>query len=103
MSWIKYGLSSIVLLAVLVVGLEFAVVNSEPVAVNYFLGSATLPLALVLVAAFTAGVVVTALISLLLIVLPLRWRLGRLQRTLHTQQGELAALRRKLQPDSQQA
>lgn len=95
MSWIKYVLSFLVFLLVLLVGLEFALINSDPVKVNYFTGSVQVPLSAVVVSAFAVGVVLCGLLSLVLAVLPLRWRAGRLQRLLTAAQSELATLRKQ--------
>ncbi len=43
------------LLAIFVVGLAFAVINSNPVRVEYYFGGGELPLALALILAFALG------------------------------------------------
>ena len=82
-------------LVVLFVGVEFAAVNLEPVTIDYFLGSSSWPLAGVLVAAFAAGFLATALVSLG-IILPLRWRTSRLQRLVSDREQEINALRSRM-------
>jgi uncharacterized integral membrane protein len=71
-------------LFVLIVGIELSTVNSDLVTVNYFLGTAALPLSLVVVCAFTAGVLVAVLIGSI-IMLPLRMRVGKLKRAVTDQ------------------
>lgn len=82
----------IIFLIVLVVGVQFSAVNSEPVTVNYLLGTASLPLSFVVVSAFAAGVVVSFIVSLG-IILPLRWRVTRLQRSVSVKDHEIKDLR----------
>lgn len=84
----------IVFLIVLLLGVEFSTVNSDPVTVNYLLGTASWPLALVVVCAFAVGVLVTFLVSLS-VVLPLRWRVMRLQRAVSNKEDELGTLRKR--------
>jgi len=80
----------VILLAILVVGLELAAVNSDPVTVNYLLGSGYWPLSVVIVCAFTAGVLFS-----LIIVLPLRLRLQRLRSAVADQANEIETLRKQ--------
>jgi uncharacterized membrane protein YciS (DUF1049 family) len=91
-------ISIILFLIILLVGVEFSAVNSEPVTVNYVLGTAVLPLSLVVVCAFSLGLLVAAVISLA-IILPLRWRLVRLQHTVSSQEQEIGALQRRSDQD----
>ncbi len=79
-------------LLVLVTGIQFAAVNAAPVAVNYFLGTLSLPLSLVVVCAFAAGVVVTLAVGAFT-VLGLRWRTAGLKREVAARQHELERLR----------
>lgn len=82
----------IVFLIVLVVGVQFSAANSEPVTVNYLLGTTSLPLSLVVVSVFAVGVIVSFIISLG-IILPLRWRMAKLQRSVSTKEHEIKDLR----------
>lgn len=82
----------IVFLVVLVVGVEFSAMNSEPVTVNYLLGTASLPLSFVVVCAFAAGVIISFIFSLG-IILPLRWRAAKLQRAVSVKEHEINDLR----------
>ena len=87
-------ISIIAILIILVVGVEFSAVNSDPVTVNYILGTTAWPLSLVVVCAFSLGALVTAIVGLG-IVLPLRWRVARLQRTVSSRENEIGALLKK--------
>jgi len=57
-------LALIVLLLVVALGLTFSVMNAEPVNLNYYFGSAAIPLALLLVSAVVLGAVLGVLASL---------------------------------------
>lgn len=57
-------LALIVLLLVVALGLTFSVMNAEPVNLNYYFGSAAIPLALLLVGAVVLGAVLGVLASL---------------------------------------
>lgn len=81
-------------LVVLVVGIEFSAVNSAPVTVNYLLGTVSLPLALVVVAAFTVGILVAVAVGTLAMV-PLRLRAASLRREVEARQFEIDRLRAK--------
>ncbi len=59
MFWIKFILIAAILLVVLLLGVEFSTLNTDPVTVKYLLGETVLPLSLVVVCAFAAGVLVT--------------------------------------------
>ena len=89
-------------LIVLVVGIPFSAFNSDPVSVYYFLDSSAWPLSLVLVFAFSLGVLVTTLICLS-VLLPLRWRLSRLQDAVVEQRNEIGALRKRSDQKLRQA
>ncbi len=99
MFWIKVILITIVLLIVLLLGVEFSTLNANPVQVDYLLYKLELPLSLVVVGAFTAGAVVTALIGAF-IVLPLRWRAARLQQAIAGKDQEISLLAKKVGRDA---
>ncbi len=86
-------------LAVLAVGLAFAVINIEPVKVNYYLGSVEMPLALLIVLSIAAGGLLGVLATMGKIV-GARGEAVRLRRSLNGVQKELDALRSAPQPDS---
>ena len=95
MFWIKFVLIAAILLVVLLLGVEFSTLHTEPVTINYLVGTTTLELAWVVVGAFAAGVLVTALVGMF-VVLPLRWRVTRLRRVVSDREQEIGALARKL-------
>jgi len=95
MLWIlKLILGLIVTLVVLVLGVEFFFVNSTPVTVNYILGTTQSPLSWVVVWAFTAGALLTVIFGFF-VVMPLRWRVLRLQSTVDSQKQEIGTLLKK--------
>lgn len=51
----KRLLGLILIFAIVIFGLSFAVINSDPVALNYYIGTIELPLALVLASVFGVG------------------------------------------------
>lgn len=88
----------VLFLIVLVIGVEFSAVNSDLVTVNYFVGRASWPLSFVVVCAFTAGALVTAIIAFGTF-LPLRLRMGRLRRAVNDQEQEIGSLRKRTSQD----
>lgn len=94
MFWIKFVLIAAILLVVLLVGVEFSMLHTQQVAVNYLLGTTTLELAWVVVGAFAAGVVITALVGAF-VVLPLRWQVARLRQAVSGKDQEISLLAKK--------
>lgn len=94
MFWIKFILIAAILLVVLLLGVEFSTLHTDPVTVNYLLGATVLPLSLVVVCAFAAGVLVTALIGVF-VVLPLRWQVAQLRQSISGKEQEINLLIRK--------
>ncbi len=94
MFWIKFVLIAAMLLVVLLLGVEFSTLHTELVTVNYLLGTATLELAWVVVGAFAAGVLVTALVGMF-VVLPLRWQVARLRQVVSSREQEISVLAKK--------
>ena len=92
--FIKFVLIVAILLAVLLLGVEFSTLHADPVTVDYLLGKTQLPLSLVVVCAFAAGVLLTALIGAF-VVLPLRWQVARLRQTVAGKDQEISLLARK--------
>jgi putative membrane protein len=82
-----FGLVALVLLVI--VGLSFAALNSEPVTLNYYLGFVELPLSLIIVATLAFGALLGVLASLVVILRYrtraslLKRRLGHLEADLH--------------------
>ncbi|MCC6134221.1 MAG: LapA family protein [Candidatus Contendobacter sp.] len=95
MFWIKFILIAAILLVVLVLGVEFSTLNTDPVKVNYLIGITTLELAWVIVGAFAAGVVITGLVGIF-VVLPLRWQTARLRQAVASKDQEISLLVRKV-------
>jgi lipopolysaccharide assembly protein A len=94
MFWIKFVLIAAILLVVLLLGVEFSTLHTELVTVNYLLGTTTVELAWVVVGAFAAGVLVTALVGAFVVV-PLRWRVARLRQQVSSREQEISVLARK--------
>ncbi len=86
-------------LVVLVVGLGFAVINIDPVKVNYYLGSVEMPLALLIVLSIAVGGVLGVLATMGKIV-GAKGEAVRLRRSLNGAQKELEKLRSSPQPDT---
>jgi putative membrane protein len=80
-------LGFVFLLALTVVGLSFAVLNSQPVALNYYFGTRDVPLSLVVVCALAGGALAGVLASGAL-VLRLKAQAGQLRRQLRNAQKE---------------
>jgi putative membrane protein len=57
-------LSYLILLVIMLAGLTFASLNSAPVVFNYYLGSKTITLSLLLVFAFGGGIFLGLLVSM---------------------------------------
>jgi putative membrane protein len=56
--------SYIILLVVVILGLTFAMLNAEPVSLNYYAGTRTISLSLLLVLSIGIGVVIGLLLAL---------------------------------------
>ncbi len=80
-------------LAVIVIGLSFAMLNPSPVALDFYFGALTLPLSLWLVIAFALGVFL-GLVVMIGILLRQRWALNRLRRDVDATRQELSELRK---------
>jgi putative membrane protein len=82
----------ILTLLVLVFGLFFGLLNADPVTVNYYFGTSTLPLSLILVFSLLLGAVCGVLAALSHI-FRLRRELNRLRREQRRTDEELSRLR----------
>lgn len=82
----------ILFLLLLALGISFAVQNAEPATLNYYLGSITAPLSLVVVLAFATGAILGVGTSLLLVYAQRR-KVARLQRKLEMCEQEVRNLR----------
>jgi putative membrane protein len=83
----------IVVLLLVGFGLSFALLNAEPVALDYYLGTASLPLSL----ALTLSLVLGAILGLLAasgILIRQRREIARLKRRLGQMEKELSELRK---------
>lgn len=99
MFWIKFVLVALVLLVILLLGVEFSILNADAVSVDYLLGKAQLPLSLLMVGAFATGALVTAAIGMF-VVLPLRWKVARLRQAVTNKDQEITLLMRKAGRDA---
>lgn len=52
-------ISLLLTLIIVVIGVAFTTLNAQPVAVNYFIGTSTLPLAVLMLLAFVVGSLMT--------------------------------------------
>jgi putative membrane protein len=68
-------------LALVVTGLSFAVLNSQPVSLNYYFGNREIPLSMIVVLSLAGGAVAGVLVSTGLI-LRLKAQVGQLKRRL---------------------
>jgi putative membrane protein len=80
-------LGFLLLVILVVLGLSFAVLNSQPVALNFYFGSRDIPLSMIVVVSLAAGAVTGVLFSLGTIV-RLKHRTGSLHRRLRAAQKE---------------
>ncbi len=79
-------------LIILVSGLGFAVINADPVTLNYYLGTVSAPLSLILVAAMTVGAVLGVLATIGMM-LSLKREVSKLRRTVRLKEEEVSNLR----------
>ena len=72
-------LSILILLFALIIGLSFAVLNSETVVVKYYVGNASMPLSVLILGVWVFGILIGLLANFLKI-LKLKWEVRRLSR-----------------------
>lgn len=96
---IKIILMLAILLVVLVLGIEFSTLHAERVTVHYLIGTAVMPLSLLVVCAFATGVALTGLVGAF-VVLPLRWKVVRLRQTVSSKDQEISLLSKKIERDA---
>ena len=77
---------------VLAIGLSVSSLNSHPVDLNYFLGTLTLPMSVVVIAAFALGALCAFILTLVYGV-GMRWRVSRLTREVKARDQEISSLR----------
>ena len=80
-------LGFLLLVILVVLGLSFAVLNSQAVALNYYFGARDIPLSMIVVVSLAAGAVTGVLVSLGTIV-RLKQQTGSLRRRLRTAQRD---------------
>ena len=80
------------LLAIVLLGMVFAISNSESVTINYYLSQLTLPLSLLLVIVFALGCFVGMLASLCLLI-KMKWSQFRLKTKLTTAEKTIENLK----------
>ncbi len=77
---------------VILLGISFAVLNADAVKLDYYFGTTSMALSLVIVIAFAIGVILGIVVSLFLI-LRLKGQNARLRRQIHTTEKEVKNLR----------
>lgn len=82
----------IVLLVILVLGASIGYFNAQPVQFNYLFGATEFPLIAVLIAAFSAGILL-AIAAVSSRLFSMRLELGHLRKQLREAEGELRTLR----------
>lgn len=85
-------LSAILILVVLIFTISFTVINAHEVQINYYLGTSTLPLALLLVLSVALGALLGA-VAVMSMVFRLRWEIAKLRRTAKLTEKEVSNLR----------
>ena len=85
-------LGFLLLLVLVVLGLSFAVLNSEPVALNYYFGYRDIPLSMIVVLSLVAGALIGVLVSLGMI-LRLKRQAAGLRRKLRAAEKDADQLR----------
>jgi putative membrane protein len=78
---LKKIISYIFLLLLLLLGLSFAALNADPIAINYYLGKSEIPLSLLLIYALGIGILL-GLLSTLIPLLKLKKENHSLKKTL---------------------
>lgn len=85
-------ISYFLLLAIILLGISFAVLNPVPVNFNYYVGSRSLPLSLLLVITFVMGCLLGLLVGLCLLI-KVKIKIYRLRQQLKTTEKEIENLR----------
>lgn len=82
----------VIFIAVFILGAGFSAINTSPVAINFYLGTVTLPLAVLIVLAILVGAVLSAT-ALSVSALRLRYENRRLNKKLSVSEQEINSLR----------
>jgi putative membrane protein len=85
-------LTIIIFIIVFVVGIAFSAINNDPVTLNYYLGTLSIPLSIVVVISIILGLVLGAL-AIFMTSLQLRYENRRLHKKLETSEQEINSLR----------
>ncbi len=80
-------LGFLLLVVLVVLGLSFAVLNSQPVALNYYFGARDIPLSMIVVVSLAAGALMGVLVSLGTII-RLKQQAGSLRRRMRAAQKD---------------
>jgi len=81
-----------IFITVFTIGAAFSAINTDPVAVNYYLGSITAPLSVIIVLSIVTGIILGAAI-IFTRTLRLRYENRRLHKKLNVSEQELDSLR----------
>jgi uncharacterized membrane protein YciS (DUF1049 family) len=96
MRWLKGTFALLLVIALMVVGIEFFWLNSgQQVTIKFIYGSTSAELSWVLFFAFFGGALLTLLVGAFTFV-PLHWRIRRLRDTVASQEQQINTLNRKL-------
>jgi putative membrane protein len=85
-------LGFLLLVVLVVLGLSFAVLNAEPVSLNYYFGYREIPLSMIVVLSLAAGATIGVLVSMGMI-LRLKQQAARLRKKLQAAEKEADQLR----------
>ncbi|MFW5426773.1 MAG: lipopolysaccharide assembly LapA domain-containing protein [Methylophagaceae bacterium] len=85
-------LTIIVFIIVFAVGIAFSAINNDLVTINYYLGTLSLPLSIVVVASIVLGLILGAL-AIFVGTLQLRYENRHLNKKLETSEQEINSLR----------
>ncbi len=85
-------LTIIIFIIVFAVGITFSAINNDPVTINYYLGTLSLPLSIVVVLSIVLGIILGAL-AIFVGTLQLRYENRRLHKKLETSEQEINSLR----------
>lgn len=82
----------ILLLALLILALGFALINAKTIQINYYVGQITVPLSLALVVVLAVGALI-GIFSSLGIIMRARRETAKLRKTVHNSEKEVTHLR----------
>ncbi len=85
-------LTIIIFISVFIVGIAFSAINNDPVIVNYYLGTLSLPLSIIVVFSIVLGLILGAL-AIFVGKVQLRYENRRLHKKLEVSEQEINSLR----------